>query len=121
MRHFQPGFPKTALDVEALVRLAAVEDGLVAADVLGDEVECLNEAQAQFLALLVLGHRDILDVANETQAVDAMWREKACVSKRYGVVLVWCDCGFFQGFVLRYRPAMNPSQEPCVNATWIVT
>ena len=63
MRHFQPGFPKTALDVEALVRLAAVEDGLVAADVLGDEVECLNEAQAQFLALLVLGDRDVLDMA----------------------------------------------------------
>ena len=46
MRHFQPGFPKTALDVEALVRLAAVEDRFVGADLFGDEVEGLDQAQA---------------------------------------------------------------------------
>ena len=76
MRHLEAGPPEAALDVEALVGLAAVEDGLVAADLLGDEVERLDEAQAELLALLVLRHRDVLDVAYETQAVDTVLVER---------------------------------------------
>lgn len=72
VRHFESRLPEAALDVEALVRFAAVEDRLVAADFLGDVVERLDEAQAKFLALLVFGHRDVLNVSYQTQAVNAM-------------------------------------------------
>jgi hypothetical protein len=73
--HLQPGPLEAALDVEALVRLAAVEDRLVGADLLGDEVQGLDQAQAQLLALLVLCDRDVLDVANQAEVVDAGgWR-----------------------------------------------
>lgn len=72
VRHLEAGALEAALDVEALVGLAAVEDGLVAADALGDVVEGLDEAQAQLLALLVLGDGDVLDVADQTEVVDAV-------------------------------------------------
>lgn len=69
--HLQPSPLEAALDVEALVGLAAVEDGLVAADFLGDEVERLDEAEPQLLALLVLGDGDVLDVTDQPEVVDA--------------------------------------------------
>lgn len=68
--HLEAGPPETALDVETLVGLAAVENGLVAADLFGDEVERLDQAQTQLLALLVLGHCDILNVANLCERMD---------------------------------------------------
>ena len=76
MRHLQPCPPEAALDVEALVGLAAVEDALVAADLGRDVVERLDDAQPQLLALLVLGDRNVLDVADLAEAVDAVDREK---------------------------------------------
>ena len=45
---------------------------LVAADLLSDVVERLNDAQAQLLALLVLRDSNILDVADEPQAMDEL-------------------------------------------------
>jgi hypothetical protein len=72
VRHLQAGSPEAALDVEALVGLTAVEDGLVAARLLGDKVECLDDAQPQLLALLILGNGDILDVSDRPEAVDAV-------------------------------------------------
>lgn len=66
MRHLEPRPPKPALYIEALVGLAAVEDALVAADLLCDVVEGLDDAQAELLALLVLCDGDVLDVADET-------------------------------------------------------
>jgi hypothetical protein len=45
MRHFQTRSLKPALDVEALVRLGAVQNRLVAANVLGHVVQRLNDAQ----------------------------------------------------------------------------
>jgi hypothetical protein len=71
VRHLKTSSSEAALDVEALVRLAAVEDRLVAADLLGDEVERLDDPQAELLALLVLGDRDVFDVADEAEGVDA--------------------------------------------------
>lgn len=71
MRHLQARPPEPALDVEALVRLAAVEDALVAADLLGDVVERLDDAEAELLALLVLCDGDVLDVADLSKVVDA--------------------------------------------------
>lgn len=45
VRHLQPSPLETALDVKSLVGLATVKDGLVAADLLGDEVEGLDQAE----------------------------------------------------------------------------
>lgn len=73
--HLQTSSPKTTLDVEALVRLAAVENALVAADLLSNEVECLDQAQAKLLALLVLGNRNILDVTDLSKFMDTTKRE----------------------------------------------
>ena len=70
--HLQTGSSETALDVEALVCLAAVEDGLVAARLLGDKVECLDQPQTQLLALLILGNRDVFDVTDHSKAMDAV-------------------------------------------------
>lgn len=69
--HLQPSLAEAALDVEALILLAAVEDALVAADVGGDKVEGLDDAQAKLLALLVLGDGDVLDVSHGAEVVDA--------------------------------------------------
>lgn len=68
--HFETGAAEAALDVEALVLLAAVENGLVAANVGGDVVEGLDEAEAQLLALLVLGDGNVFDVAYFSERMD---------------------------------------------------
>jgi hypothetical protein len=72
MSHLQPSPTEATLDVEALVGLAAVQYALVAPNLLRDEVERLDNPQSQLLALLVLGHRDILDVADYPEVVDAV-------------------------------------------------
>ena len=98
MGHFEAGALVAALDVEAFVRFGAVEDGLlggslvggkgeeggegrnrggpdlVAADLLGHVVESLDDAEAQLLALLVLEHGDVFDVADQPEVVDAACR-----------------------------------------------
>lgn len=70
--HLKTGPPEAALDVEALVRLAAVQDRLVASDLLGNVVQSLDDAQAQLLSLLVLGDGDIFDVADKPEVVNAV-------------------------------------------------
>lgn len=62
--HLQTCSSESALDVEALVGVAAVEDALVAANLFGDEIEGLDESEAELLALLVLGDGNVLDVAD---------------------------------------------------------
>lgn len=64
MGHLQACSSESALDVEALVGVAAVEDALVAANLFGDEIEGLDESEAELLALLVLGDGNVLDVAD---------------------------------------------------------
>ena len=48
---------------------------LVAADFLGHVVQSLDDSQAEFFALLVFEHRDVFDVADESQVVDARERD----------------------------------------------
>lgn len=73
--HLKPSPLEAALDVEALVGLAAVEDGLIGTNLLSNEVEGLDQAQAELLALLVLCDRDVLDVADKAEVVNAGgWR-----------------------------------------------
>jgi hypothetical protein len=71
VRHLEPGPLEAALDVEALVGLAAVEDGLVAANLFGNEVEGLDQPKSQFLPLLILRDRDVFDVGDRAETVDA--------------------------------------------------
>jgi hypothetical protein len=72
--HLKASSSESALDVKALVGVAAVEDALVAANLLGDVVEGLDQAEAELLALLILGDGDVFDVADLAQAVDAVER-----------------------------------------------
>lgn len=72
MRHLEPSPPETALNIEALVRLGAVQYALVAADLLRNKVERLDGAQAKLLALLVLRDGNVLDVADEPEVVDEL-------------------------------------------------
>lgn len=64
MGHFQACSTESALHVEAFVRFAAIEDGLITANFLGDEVEGLDQTETELLALLVFGNGDIFDVAD---------------------------------------------------------
>lgn len=71
MRHLQSRPLEAALDVESLVRLGAVQNSLVATNVLRHIVQSLDDPQTKLLALLVLCDRDVLDVAYKTEAVNA--------------------------------------------------
>ena len=70
MRHLQPRPLISTLHIEALIRLAAVQNALVAANLPGDIVEGLDHPQTQFFALLVLRHSDIFYVSHETEVVN---------------------------------------------------
>lgn len=70
VRHLESRPLEAALDVEALIGLAAVKDRLVAANLVGNEVEGLNQPKTQLLPLLILCDRDILDVGDRTETVD---------------------------------------------------
>lgn len=76
MCHLQASPFEATLDVKALVVHAAVENGLVAPDLLADEVEGLNDAQAKLLAPMLLVNRDVLDVADQSQTVDTVAEER---------------------------------------------
>lgn len=72
MRHLQARSSEAALDVETLIRFAAVENALVAADLLGDKVKRLDQAKAQLLALLVAGDRNVFNVSDRSKVVNAV-------------------------------------------------
>ena len=71
MRHLQTRPLETTLDIEALVRLRTVKNGLVATHVLRNKVQRLNDPQTKLLALLVLCDSNVFDVADEAEVVDA--------------------------------------------------
>lgn len=62
--HLQARSSEAALHVKAFVGVAAVENALIAADLLGDVVESLDKAQAELLALLIFGDGDVFDVSD---------------------------------------------------------
>lgn len=59
------------LDIETLVCLAAVEDGLVTPNLLRNVVEGIYYAETQLLALLRLVYGDILNMACRTKRMNA--------------------------------------------------
>lgn len=69
MRHLQPSPLETTLDIETLVGFTAIQYGLIAAHLFRNMIQCLNDPQSQLLALLVLGHSNILYVADKTHVV----------------------------------------------------
>ena len=71
MRHLQTCPLEATLDIEALVRLRAVKNSLVATHILRNKVQRLNDPQTKLLALLVLCDSNIFDVADEAEVVDA--------------------------------------------------
>jgi hypothetical protein len=74
VRHLQTRSLEPALDVETLVGLRAVQNSLVAANVLGHVVQGLDDAQTELLALLVLCDGNVFDVADEAKVMDAVSR-----------------------------------------------
>lgn len=77
MCHFQTCRLEATLDIESLILLTAIQNTLVAADLLCHEVERLNNLDAEFLALLVFRNRDVFDVTDQAEIVDA-----ACYQRR---------------------------------------
>lgn len=71
MRHLHASSLKAALDIEAFVGITAVKNSLVAADLVRDKVEGIDQSKTQFLALLVLCDCNVFDVADRTEVVDA--------------------------------------------------
>lgn len=82
--HLEACSPEAALDVEALVGLAAVENALVAPDLFGDKVEGLDQSKTQLLALLILGDCDILNVTDGAEVVDAERDKSAPMASKGG-------------------------------------
>jgi hypothetical protein len=72
MCHLQPSSLVSTLNIESLVRLAAVENALVTSNLLRDEIQSLDQLEAELLSLLVFGDCDIFNVTDETQVVDAI-------------------------------------------------
>lgn len=66
MCHLQSGSFETTLDIESFIGFAAVQDGLVASDLLCRVVQCLYDPQAELLALLILCDSDVLNVADKS-------------------------------------------------------
>lgn len=64
MCHLQARPLKSTFNIEPFVRLAAVEDALVAAYFDGDIVEGLDDFEPEFFALLVLCDGDVFNMAN---------------------------------------------------------
>lgn len=71
VRHLHAGPLESALDVETLVGIATVKNGLVAPDLVRNEVEGVDQSKTQLFALLVLCDGNIFDVANRAEVVDA--------------------------------------------------
>lgn len=85
MRHLQPSPLIPTLNIEPLVRLAAIQNTLIASNLLGHEIQRLDELQTEFLALLIFRNSDILDMSYESEVVDAISNRLAPISSRRDV------------------------------------
>lgn len=72
MCHLQACTLEATLDIKPFIRLAAVQDGLVASDILSNEIESLDDFEPKLLALLVFGHCDVLNVSNKAKVMDTV-------------------------------------------------
>ena len=65
MRHLQSCSFKATFDIEPLIGLTAVQNTLIAANLLCNEIERLDDLQSELLALLILGYCNILNVPDD--------------------------------------------------------
>ena len=63
MRHLQPRPLKPTLDIKPLIRLTTIQNRLVAARLLGNEIQRLDNLQPKLFPLLVFRDSDVFDVA----------------------------------------------------------
>lgn len=70
MRHLCARVVVIALDVERFFLRTAIQDGLVAANILGDGVERCQQFLAQVFPLMLLGYRDLLNMAAHATIVN---------------------------------------------------
>lgn len=70
--HFEASSFETAFDVKPLIGLATVENAFVTTDLFCHMIESLDDSQSQFLALLIFGHSNIFDVADESHVVNEL-------------------------------------------------
>ncbi len=111
VRHLETGSAEAALDVKALVGLAAVEDRLVAAHVGGDVVEGLDDAQAELLSLLVLGDGNVFDVASLSESVNAA--EETTVSNGGFMMMAGNQVPVFRTYNLRSTTSAPVATTVC--------
>ena len=107
VRHLETCSPEATLHVETFVRIAAIEDALIAANLLGDVVERLDEPQAEFFALLVFCHGYVLDVANLAQAVDAVVGARSAHGSKYKAEIRLTICAQLSGSLWRQPGALS--------------
>lgn len=82
------------------VTVAAVQDGLVAAAVLADDREGLDNPQAELLSLLRLVYSNVLDMSNATESAQEFTFDECCTDGHNAVcdlvhdddriVCAWC-------------------------------
>lgn len=72
MRHLGARVVVIALDVERLIFRTAIKDGLVASKIFSDGVKRCQHFLAQVLPLMVLGYRDLFNMAAQTTIVNAV-------------------------------------------------
>ena len=71
MCHLEPSSLVAAFDIEALVGFRAVQDGLVAPNLLRYMIQCFYDVKAKVFPLLVFRNRNVLNMTDESKIVDA--------------------------------------------------
>lgn len=66
----------SALDIKRFVLGSAVENVLVATEVLAEGIEGVDHFQAELFSLVFLGDGDLFDVADKTAIVDTIEEKK---------------------------------------------
>ena len=84
MRHLQPSPLKPALDIETFICFRAVQYRLVTPRILRHIVQSLYDPQPELLALLVLSHGNVLNMADETEVVYATVRKQSALLNMAG-------------------------------------
>jgi hypothetical protein len=70
MRHLQRLPLVSALDIEPLIHLTAVENSLITTDILCDIVQRIDKLQSEFFALLVFQDGDFFNVTYRAKIMD---------------------------------------------------
>ena len=65
MRHLQSCSFEATLNVETLICLAAIQNTLVAANLLCNEIKRLDEFQSELFALLIFCYCNIFDMSDD--------------------------------------------------------